>query len=275
MCVPGNQDGGSYDKADATGDANFKFGLDVLDTGLKFFGNRKKVSRQNTLLKQQHADKVYEYNLKNKLDAVQWNHEILDNEGEKQSEYIKAIDNIAKGQLEIWNSARDTGNAVAASYAKMLSVGMGEQAGRRGGGTAMLKAIQERGAEMADLGAKLSGTAAQQTLANARSADEYRRTAFAGDVETAMGRPIPGTPPILRKSELHQQESPLSMVSGIGTGWLNRKATLREFSPPDAYDNKDTISGVDPDAWDIEGDPGRWEYDGSVGDFGTNTYKIG
>ena len=280
MCIPGNDDGGSYDKADAEGDANLKFGLSALSSGLKFFGNRQKISRQNKEIENKHADDVYAYNLKNQLDAVKWRHQINQNDADADSAYIKAVDAIAKNNLDVWNRAADTSSAVAASYAKMLSVGMGEQAGRRGGGTNYLKAVQEQGRKMAELGAKLSGDVAQSRLANAMQVDTMRRTIFKGDVDTATSRPIPGTPPILRSSEYHQQDSPLTMVAGLGSAWLDRRSTLREMTPPDTKD-KGYTPGSDEsyeaakDTFDIETDSSRWQYDGSLGNFGTNTFDVG
>ena len=131
---------------------------------------------------------------------------------------------------------------MAAAYTKMLSVGMGEQSGRRAGGTNMLAAIQQRGQEMAALGASLAGEAAKAALQNSRQRALSTQAMTNTKVEAAMGRPIPGTPPKLRESALEEYDSPLGTIADVGTAWMKRKATERDLTPPPA--NKDSSGGT-------------------------------
>ncbi len=243
MCLPGNNNSeGSYDADDAKADANFGFGMDLLKIGGGFLNNRSQTDRKNRLMRQKHEDDLFAYDFKYNNDVIAWQSEMLDAEGEVDMKFREAVDNIAQANLDLFNSAKNTSNEMAAAYTKMLSVGMGEQSGRRAGGTNMLAAIQQRGQEMAALGARLAGKAAETSLRNSQQRALTNQAMTDIKVKAAMGRPIPGTPPKLRDSDLHEYDSPLGTIADVGSAWMKRKATERELTPPPT--NKDSSGGT-------------------------------
>ena len=236
MCAPKN-DGGSYNAANARFDSGAKFGLNLLTTGLNFFGNRSKVARNNELKRQQVLDRQNAQLFQEMVDGINWHSEILNHEAKADSEYLAAVNNIADNQLSTWNSLRDADNKTMALYAKMMSVGSGEQAGRRAGGTKVLDAVREFGRQMSELGAEVSGKTAELALKNRGLIESTRRKLNNEAIGVAMGKPIPAPLPQLHASALEKNDNPLKLMANIGTNYLQYRADKRELMPPDVNEN--------------------------------------
>tara|TARA_R100001082_G_scaffold70247_1_gene40004 strand:+ start:46 stop:873 length:828 start_codon:yes stop_codon:yes gene_type:complete len=258
------------------------FGLKALGTIIGGRNQRRDTNRRNALLRQKHAADIHAYNLKLNNDVIAWKNLILDNEKENETNYQAAVGAIAQGQIDTWNNLVNTNNQIQVSFAKMLSTGGGEQSGRRSSATIdPRKALLEHGATVAKLGAELSGSSAKTALAGRLKLDQVGKTIFNNNIKAAMGRPIPGTPPQLHDAEFHQHDGWETTALGLGNAALSGWRTFQDLKPPTVQGNSGMTSDVDTNTYDYYGDTtssistkDAFTFDGSWGDFGTNTYGL-
>mgnify|MGYP003149134952 CR=1 FL=1 len=221
-----------------TTSAGITAGLGFLfQAGTKIFGKSerdKDVDRRNALKRKEHQAEIHAYNRKLLVSNISWRDDILNSRAAIRLEGDKALGEIAEGQLETWNNLVNTNNAIQTSFAKMLSVGGGEQAGRRSAATIdPRKALLEHGQKVADLGAKLSGSAAQTALANRLKIDLLNKKAHNEEIKQQLGQPIPGTPPQLFEEEFETKESWATTALGIGGDAMNAYRTFQTLKPED------------------------------------------
>ena len=239
MCLPSNE-GDSYDNREAGRDTLF---TGLLSGGKKlvgYLGNRKKISRANQLTIDQHKDDIYKQNTKFNNDWIAFRSEQQDLEAEADQKHVAANKAIAKNQLATWNAIADADNQAIASYAKMMSIGHGEQTGRRSGGSAR-EAVLLHGVKMAQLGAKLSGQTAELAMDSELKLDQKNRSLYNADIRQAMDQPIKGTKPSLHASEMIEQESPWNLALGLGETFLEARKTYRGLKSKEVKDDSNTF----------------------------------
>ena len=210
----------------------------LFNAGSKIFGKSerdKQTDRRNALLRKKHQADVHKYNRDLLVGNIAWRDDILNSRAAMRLERDQALGEIAQGQLDTWNNLVNTNNAIQTSFAKMLSVGGGEQAGRRSAATIdPRKALLEHGQKVADLGAKLSGSAAEKALASRLKIDVLNKKAHNEEIKQQLGQPIPGTPPQLFEEELETKESWASTALGIGGDALQAFDTFQTLKPKPA-----------------------------------------
>ena len=223
-----------------TTSAGITAGLGFLfNAGSKIFGKSerdKDIDRRNALKRNEHQAEVHAYNRKLLVSNIAWRDEILNSRAAIRLEQDNALGEIAQGQLDTWNNLVNTNNAIQTSFAKMLSVGRGSgQAGKRGSGAINArKALLEHGQKVADLGAKLSGSAAKTALASRLKIDVLNKKAHNEEIKQQLGQPIPGTPPQLFEEELETKESWATTALGIGQAGLQAYDTFQTLKPKSA-----------------------------------------
>ena len=231
MCPPKKQ-GTSYDDRSAFNTAALTAGLDIGTTVSEFFGNRDKLSRERQLIIDEHNDDIFKWQTKWDNDWIAFWSENQDQEAANDAAWVKANQLIAKNQVQTWNAIADTTNDSYISFAKMMSVGSAGKtgsAGRRAGNTDWRKAVLEHGMKMGKLSAQLSGKLAENQLSSEMLATEVQSKNHASRVEKAAGRPIPGTRPILRDSDLPEQDSFVNLALGIGSNLMDANQTFRSL----------------------------------------------
>ena len=219
-----------------TTSAGITAGLGFLfQAGTSIFGKSqrdKDVDRRNALARKQHQAEIHKYNRDLLVGNIAWRDEILNSRAAIRLEQDNALGEIAQGQLDTWNNLVNTNNAIQTSFAKMLSVGGGEQAGRRSAATTdPRKALLEHGQKVADLGAKLSGSAAKTALASRLKIDVLNKKAYNQDIQNQLGQPIPGTPPQLFEEQFETKESWATTALGIGQAGLKAYDTFQTLKP--------------------------------------------
>ena len=254
------------------------FGLKALGSIIGARNNNRDIDRRNALLRKQHAAKVHAQNLKFNNDVLAWKNKLIETEKTAETEYQAALGSIAQGQIDTWNNLVNTNNQVQVSFAKMLSTGGGEQAGRRSAATINpRKALLEHGAQVARLGAELSGSAAKTALAGRLKIDQVGKTIFNNKISAAMGRPIPGTQPQLHDEEFHQKDGWETTALGLGSAALSGYRTYQDLKPPTVQGTSGMSTDVDTYNFTDESFSTKdaFSFDGSIGDFGQNTYNLG
>tara|TARA_R100001463_G_scaffold4625_5_gene16927 strand:- start:8978 stop:9676 length:699 start_codon:yes stop_codon:yes gene_type:complete len=195
----------------------------------------KQTDRRNALLRKEHQFNIHKYNRDLLISEISWKDDILNSRAEMRLERDLALGEIAQNQLDTWNNLVNTNNAIQTSFAKMLSVGGGEQAGRRSAATIdPRKALLEHGQKVADLGAKLAGSAAKTALASRLKIDVLNKKAHNEEIKQQLGQPIPGTPPQFFEEELETKESWASTALGIGQAGLEAFDTFQTLKPKSA-----------------------------------------
>ena len=211
----------------------------ALKFGSQIFGKSKRdkdIDRRTALARKEHQFEVHAYNRKNLISNISWRDDILNSRAEMRLERDNVLGEIAQGQLDTWNNLVNTNNQIQTSFAKMLSVGGGEkQAGKRSASTIdPRKALLEHGQKVADLGAKLSGTAAKTALASRLKIDVLNKKGYNEEIKQQLGQPIPGTPPQLFEEELESKESWAATALGIGQAGLEAYDTFQTLKPKSA-----------------------------------------
>ncbi len=232
MCPPKKQ-GTSYDDRSAWNTAAATAGLKIGETALEFFGNRSKISRKRQNIIDDHNDALFEWQTKWNNDWIAYWSENQDLEAESEAAWVKANQLIAKNQVQAWNAVADATNDSYISFAKMMSVGHGEQTGRRSGAKTRA-AVLEHGMRMGKLSAQLSGKLAENQLSSEMIANDVKLSNHAKRVEKAAGKPIPGTRPVLRESELPDQDSFAHLALGIGSNLMDASQTFRSLKSKNA-----------------------------------------
>tara|TARA_R100000742_G_C4277900_1_gene100162 strand:+ start:1912 stop:2601 length:690 start_codon:yes stop_codon:yes gene_type:complete len=222
-----------------TTSAGITAGLGFLfNAGSKIFGKSerdKDVDRRNALKRKEHQFEVHAYNRNLLVSNISWRDDILNSRAEMRLERDNVLGEIAQGQLDTWNNLVNTNNSIQTSFAKMLSVGGGEQAGKRSASTINPRiALLEHGQKVAELGAKLSGSAAKTALASRLKIDVLNKKAHNEEIKQQLGQPIPGTPPQLFEEELETKESWASTLFGMGGDALQAYDTFQTLKPKSA-----------------------------------------
>ena len=222
-----------------TTSAGITAGLGFLfNAGSKIFGKSerdKDVDRRNALARKKHQFEIHKYNRDLLVGNIAWRDDILNSRAAMRLERDQALGEIAQNQLDTWNNLVNTNNAIQTSFAKMLSAGALGQAGKRSASTINPRiALLEHGQKVAELGAKLSGTAAKTALASRLKIDVLNKKAHNEEIKQQLGQPIPGTPPQLFEEELETKESWATTALGIGQAGLQAYDTFQTLKPKSA-----------------------------------------
>lgn len=210
----------------------------ALKFGSQIFGKSKRdkdIDRRTALARKEHQFEVHAYNRNLLVSNISWRDDILNSRAEMRLERDNVLGEIAQGQLDTWNNLVNTNNAIQTSFAKMLSAGALGQAGKRSASTINPRiALLEHGQKVAELGAKLSGTAAKTALASRLKIDVLNKKAHNEEIKQQLGQPIPGTPPQLFEEELETKESWATTALGIGQAGLEAYDTFQTLKPKSA-----------------------------------------
>ena len=227
MCLKSNPFAG----ASGTSWADFALGA-----GTKLWGfhqETKEVDRINRARLLNYKIKEQNYHRDYQDRVIGWKNTNLDDAIEVDNKYKESLGKLAESKLKVWDTIKQGTIAEQEAFAAMMSVGGGEQTGRRSCQTISRKeAVMSYGQAMNKIAITTSSTRDNAALFSSQVRDAFAGLAHAKDIKSGTSRPTYGPGPVFEGYK--DRPSPWSLALGVGKQALSSMQLYDKLKAPES-----------------------------------------
>ena len=182
MCTKGSK---------GTAFADFALGAGQTFLGWNQEREETNLENRNRLLAYETARQNYHTDYRDSV--VGWKNTNLDDSIEVDNKYKESLGKLAESKLKVWDTIKQGTIAEQEAFAAMMSVGGGEQTGRRSGQTTSRReAVMSYGQAMNKIAITKSSTRDNAALFSSQVRDAFAGLAHAKDIKSGTSRPTYG-----------------------------------------------------------------------------------
>tara|TARA_R100000458_G_C8276799_1_gene252239 strand:- start:2515 stop:3429 length:915 start_codon:yes stop_codon:yes gene_type:complete len=239
MCLKSNPFAG----ASGTSWADFALGA-----GQSFIGWNKEreevnLENRNRLLAYETARQNYHTDYREKV--IGWKNTNLDDAIEVDNAYKESLSKLAESKLKVWETIKQGTIAEQEAFAAMMSVGGGEQTGRRSGQTTSRRqAVMAYGQAMNKIAIAKSSTRDNAALFSSQVRDAFATLAHSKDIKSGTSRPVYAAPKTVWQG-YKKGPSVASLMFQVGRNALDSKMLFDKLNK-DEGDSSSNYTAEEP-----------------------------